>query len=298
MNNGIKEQFASELESATGILRDRGKSAGNQLVVETTIPDELVVVGDLHGDLGSLEKILSIINYEKFLCDPKTKIVFLGDYVDRGKNSVRVLFRLVTLQLQHPDSMILMRGNHEAPDLFPFKSHTLATDLKASGLEDEIYQKLLTYFGLLPLTTLVRDRLVLVHGGVPISLPVRSKDPGETIIQAAKEDPRFVEQILWNDPRDQLSEPGAYWEKSRRSYGFHYGETITEGWLQLLGVRVLIRGHEPCRGFKIMHKDKVLTLFSCKESYPNFEAAFIHIKKEGIESLKKASDLVEYVHMI
>jgi predicted phosphodiesterase len=285
----FSELFTSRLESATSELWDK------HLIVELTTPKELVVIGDLHGDLGSLEKILSEIEYQKFLKDSENKLVFLGDYVDRGMHSPEVLCVLFDLKIRFPDSVIMIRGNHEAPNMFPFQGHTLPSDLKALGVGERTYDKVLNFFDDLPLLCLVENRIVLVHGGLPVSLPSPRNPPRDVIARASMEDPRFVEQVLWNDPKDNLEEP---FEKSRRSYGFHYSEKITGEWLALTGAKVVIRGHEPCLGFNILHDEKVLTLFSCRESYPNFKSAYLRIDKKGIELLENASDLKSYIHLL
>ncbi len=89
------------------------------------IPENLVIVGDIHGDLGSLYKILNGINFETFLANKNNKIIFLGDYIDRGSNSVTVLYTICKLKQTFPQSIVLMRGNHEAVEQFPFPSHDL-----------------------------------------------------------------------------------------------------------------------------------------------------------------------------
>ena len=296
---GFEIEFESILDFVIDILsleRSRGTIAGgsiNSALIELAIPDELVVVSDLHGDLSVLQKILSDIDSGRFLLNPRNKIVFLGDYVDRGSESLGVLYTLLDLKYSNPDAVIMMRGNHEAPNQFPFNSHTLSHDIETKMPNGKaLYEKILSLFELLPLLTIVRDRLVLVHGGLPIQ--VDQLDSRATINEVVGSH-GTTEQILWNDPKDQISS-GADWEKSRRPYGFHFTERITNKWLKIFGASVLIRGHEPCHGFNILHNDKVLTLFSSKESYPNFDAAYLWISKKGLQSLSRASDLINFIH--
>jgi serine/threonine-protein phosphatase PP1 catalytic subunit len=300
---GFEIEFESTLNFVIDILsleRSRGTIAGGKInsgFIELEIPDELVVVGDLHGDKSILQTILSDIDSGRFLFNPRNKMVFLGDYIDRGNDSLGVLHTLLDLKYNYPDSVILMRGNHEAPNQFPFSSHSLSFDIQTKMPDGKrLYEKIISLFELLPLVTTVRARarLVLVHGGLPIQ--VDQLNSGAMI----NEDSRsygIVEQILWNDPKDQIS-GGADWEKSRRPYGFHFGEEITNKWLKIFGASVLVRGHEPCHGFNILHNDKVLTVFSCKESYPNFEPAYLCVSKRGLQSLERASDLTNFVHKL
>jgi hypothetical protein len=252
----------------------------------------LVIVGDLHGDSDSLRKILSHIGYEKFLRNPRNKLIFLGDYVDRGSDSIGIIQTVTSLKTKYPDSTVLMRGNHEAPIQFPFPSHSLSFELsKEFPNAKSLYEKILSIFELLTVVTLVEGSLILVHGGLPISSPQRDSDYNTSKILLSSS--AVLEQILWNDPRDAL-EKDSEWEKSRRAFGFHYSEVITKKWLDALGARVVIRGHEPCRGIRISHSDRVITLFSSKQAYPDFNAAFIQISARDLQKVKRASDIAMF----
>ncbi len=87
-----------------------------QMVELERIPEKLILIGDIHGDLQSLLWALKDINFDRLLRNPNNKLIFLGDYVDRGSNSIGVLYVMCFLKQKFPDSVVLMRGNHEAPD--------------------------------------------------------------------------------------------------------------------------------------------------------------------------------------
>ncbi len=67
-----------------------------------------ILIGDIHGCLKTLKKLIKKVNY-----DSKTdQLIFLGDYIDRGKNSKGVLDFVSHIREVHPQT-ILLRGNHE-----------------------------------------------------------------------------------------------------------------------------------------------------------------------------------------
>lgn len=271
-----------------------GKVTGG--LMEISDISNLVVISDLHGDSQSLFKILYEINYEQFLANPRNKLVFLGDYVDRGNDSIGILYSVCYLKHAYPDSVVLMRGNHESPFEFPFSSHDLPYKIEerfgTSGRG--IYAKLLSMFRLLTLATIVRQKLLLVHGGLPTE--DAAIDNYRESIATAQENhikSRVLEELLWNDPRKIDDAPG--WEPSRRGLGRHFGSGVSRRWLQASGTKVVVRGHEPCQGFRIDHDGLVLTLFSCKGAYPSFRAAYLTLNTDQLGCINDANALSKYV---
>src|SRR5215469_1036370 len=73
----------------------------------------IYAVGDIHGRLDLLDKMLGIIEQDGAGREPaQTVLVFLGDYVDRGSNSKGVLDRL-TGGLPQDTAAVFLKGNHE-----------------------------------------------------------------------------------------------------------------------------------------------------------------------------------------
>lgn len=291
--------FMKKIEQAAAALqeeRQKKSIAGGSVnggLVEIHELENLAIIGDLHGDTKSLFRILSEISYERFLSNPLNKLVFLGDYVDRGSDSVGVMYSVCHLKGTYPDSVVLMKGNHEAPTEFPFSSHDLPYEIEKrfGGRGKEVYQKLLSMFRLLTLATVIRQDLLLVHGGPPTedSAIVES-------IAAAQENhikSRVLEELLWNDPRQVDSEPG--WENSRRGFGRHFGNSVSHKVLRTFGTKAIVRGHEPCQGFRLDHGDTVMTLFSCKEAYLKFKAAYLMLDAGQLGGINNAKDLSHYV---
>lgn len=126
-----------------------------------------VVVGDIHGNLESLVRCVSFFK-SKYHHDPCTKILFLGDYVDRGKNSVECLETILELKLRYPYNVFLLRGNHE--DILVSSSwFGKLTSLPDSPLFTRITSNISKIFSNLSIAAVVNDGVsssFCVHGGI------------------------------------------------------------------------------------------------------------------------------------
>jgi protein phosphatase len=229
----------------------------------------------LHGDLESLRYILDDSDFLKRAeSGMDVLLIFLGDYGDRGSYSPEVYYVVLKLKQMFPEHVILMRGNHEGPDDLLAFPHDLPTHLNRKFIDrgPEAYLKLRELFKHLYTGVLVKDRYVFLHGGAP-SQATNIND----ISYAHEKHPRerHLEEILWSDPWERIKGTIA----SPRGAGRLFGEDITDKLLKMLGVKVLIRGHESSEeGYKINHNGKVITLFSRKgPPYRNKFGAYLRI---------------------
>lgn len=70
------------------------------------IRDPVTVVGDIHGQFYDL------INIIKLKTNSKSKLLFLGDYVDRGLFSIQVMIVILSMKINSPKTVFTLRGNH------------------------------------------------------------------------------------------------------------------------------------------------------------------------------------------
>jgi len=252
---------------------------------------ELTVVGDLHGDLESLVHVLGDSGFvEETHENEDSYLVFLGDYGDRGFSSPEVYYIILKLKELFPENVVLMRGNHEGPEDLLAYPHDLPINLQRkfgeSGLS--IYRNLRQIFDYLYNAVLVDERYILIHGGVPSRASTI-----EDIAYAHEKHPResHLEEILWSDPEEGIT--GTY--PSPRGAGSFFGEDVTYRFLKMLGVNVLIRGHEPCReGFKVNHGGRILTLFS-RRGPPYYNDHGAYLRLDLSEPIENAMQLERFV---
>jgi hypothetical protein len=282
--------FIKIVETASDLLRKESGRIGNLTIsgrsVKLKPAGNARVVGDLHGDLESLIRILkSNFFLQKITRSKDTTLIFLGDYGDRGTHSAEVYYTVLRLKLSFPEQVILMRGNHEGPEDLLAAPHDLPMQFQHRFKEKwkEAYAKTHELWTHLYNAVLVEERYLMVHGGLPSNI--------SSIQDCAFPKKEFLEDLLWSDPSDTVQD--VTW--SPRGAGKLFGKKITENALKKVNAKILIRGHEPCEeGFKIEHDGKILTLFSRKGS-PYFNEYGAYLDLSLSEKFDSAEQLIPWI---
>lgn len=264
----------AEVRDGFIILEPRGKS---------------IIVGDIHGDSYTLRGILEASRFTECLGDD-VKLICLGDYGDRGFDSLTVYYVLLKLKQLSPGRVMLLIGNHEGTFKIPVYPHDIVEQiyLRFGEEYDEIYERFMTLWSCLPYTVLIPGKYLLLHGGVPTEL-----NSVEDIVEAREKYPlnSVFEEILWSDPVD---EDGVY--PSPRGAGKLFGPDVTRKVLDIVNAKTLIRSHEPCNeGVEPRQGELTLTIFSCKGIYYNRNAAYlmIDLEEEARNSYELAAGAVK-----
>ncbi len=233
---------------------------------------ELLVIGDLHGCYSCLKAALLQADFfakvQAHHDDPEhapaMKLVLLGDYIDRGRFSYNgVLRAAMRLFLAVPDSVFLLRGNHEyyvelnGRVLAPVRPAEAMTSIQRIAPK-EVFAAYMKLFEALP-TSLVFDRTLFVHAGIPRDELIhdRVKSLGDL------NDPDVRFQMLWSDPSQADYVPADLQNANAR---FPFGRKQFQGFMGRLGLTTMVRGHERVvEGFRAVYDDPdamLLSLFS------------------------------------
>ncbi len=235
------ESYISTLKSGDIIPENAIKrlcSSVSSLLMEESnvqpVRSPVTIVGDLHGQFYDLLNLLSpsIGN-----SPPHTSYIFLGDFVDRGHNSVETLTLLLCLKLKYPGHVTLLRGNHESRQItqvYGFYDECLRKYGNAS-----VWRYCTNTFDTFALAALIDSQVLCVHGG--LSPDVRTLDQIRAIDRQLEipHEGAFCD-LVWSDPED-ISVP---WQVSPRGAGFLFGERVTDEFNYVNGLDLIARAHQ------------------------------------------------------
>jgi hypothetical protein len=174
---------------------------------------EVIIVGDIHGDPGS---IISVLEQNRFIEEmeggnKELKIVFLGDYVDRGRRSRAAIELVLDLKKRYPNNVVLLRGNHEeigqsmtgytfGKELYGSFGQSSGDSPGATGeriTAVKIFFAFHQFFTKLPSVLVVGNGLIAVHGGIP------SQEIGS--LQELSKDEEILADVRFLDPDENIS---------------------------------------------------------------------------------------------
>ncbi len=250
--------------------------------------NSIYVLGDLHGDYETLIEFLAKNKLIEKLSTSDTKILFLGDYIDRGDQQIELITFVLLLKNTFPDNIILLRGNHEPPPFLLPHPHDFPYKLAARyySYAGTLYGLFLQLFQKLAYAARIPGKILFVHGGPPSY--VLYTDSFEEAFSIGKPcvDDLVLEEILWNDPIEYSELPVM---DSPRGAGVLFGREVTYRALELAKVKYIVRGHEAVNGYKFNHDKKVITLFDSRiEAYGITRAGYLYIdRSSNVENIEE-----------
>ncbi|HIH90085.1 TPA: serine/threonine protein phosphatase [Desulfurococcaceae archaeon] len=282
------KNFVSALtcEEIKELLEEAERYFGREVEIMDSVGGVLFH-GDIHGDVDTLYKIWEQVGIEKVL--DKFKLVFLGDYVDRGEYQLEALTLVLALKAMRPEEVVVLRGNHEPPEWLPPSPHDFPDVLVSKcgpSKGSEIYKVALQLFDSMPALALIDD-VVALHGGPPVSKVMEGCE-GEDCLKEL--DRKSLEEVLWSDPDELMGGKLCSWEdppklcvgSNPRGAGVVWGAGLTREFLERLGSKYIVRGHTAVDGFALSHNNRVYTLFTRSgPPYYNANAAALLLKRNS-----------------
>ncbi|NHK31206.1 MAG: hypothetical protein FK730_07635 [Asgard group archaeon] len=274
-------------ESEIKILIDAyNQKMNKRSILERIKSGSVLVVGDIHGDFDIMKAVVNA-----YLKKNKAEhIVFLGDIVDRGTNSIACSNLLLALLIQYPEKVHIVRGNHESLSV-NIRYGFLQEVQRFYGFEGQFFnfpdtenlpELFLLYnkaFANMPLA-LVHEkfRYFFVHGGIPKDLITLKEIANLPKGDVNLSDP-IIMQLLWNDPSEEVED---FSYNLRGDMIYTYGSKLVDEFLKKNNLQMIIRAHQIFPdGFQYLFEKKLLSLFTSEEFYQNIQAKIALINEEG-----------------
>jgi serine/threonine-protein phosphatase PP1 catalytic subunit len=222
-----------------------------------TLAAPVNVVGDIHGQYYDLLTFL-----RRGGAPPQTAYLFLGDYVDRGRNSVETVALLLALKVRYPSRVWLLRGNHETPEISQMYGFFDECEARFPGAG--LFARFTAVFRWLPLAAVISERIFCVHGG--LSQDLKSLEELRALRRPLEiPDDGLLADLLWADPNPAIEG----YEASERGTSYTFGPDVVRQFLAEHDFDLLCRAHQCVeRGFEFPFtgEQTTLTVFSA----PNY----------------------------
>ncbi|KAK0734407.1 Metallo-dependent phosphatase-like protein [Lasiosphaeria miniovina] len=216
------------------------------------------IVGDVHGQYTDLIRMFEMCGFP-----PSANFLFLGDYVDRGKQSLETILLLLCYKLKYPENFFLLRGNHECANV-----------TRVYGFYDEckrrcnvkIWKTFIDTFNTLPIASIVAGKIFCVHGG--LSPALGHMDDIRNIARPTDvPDYGLLNDLLWSDPADMEQD----WEANERGVSYCFGKKVITDFLATHDFDLVCRAHMVVEdGYEFFNDRVLVTVFSA----PNYCGEF------------------------
>lgn len=319
-NSKITQLLKSNLDLKSSIESLPEGKDDNNIYIFNNEAFTYYIVGDIHSDLISLNSLLSSINfYEKVYSQEPFRVIFLGDYVDRGFSHLKVTEKLLTLKYLFPNHIILLRGNHdggvlnedgtitlpyrkpmEDPENYYFPLYLRNLSSVNPTFSKDLLKGYLDFFNTLGGMAFVKfghSVALCVHGGLP-----RPKWDGKSFYSYLNNitdlrdvnildnlNKSIVDNMLWSDP---YRGHGDLKEGSGR---FYFTEEHFKDFSNVLGIDYILRGHEAVRdGVKAHFNNKVYTVFSSGGEF-NTTTAYSNVSPKLLQLTPRGEIIELYI---
>ncbi|KAL6121368.1 Serine threonine-protein phosphatase PP2A catalytic subunit [Nucleospora cyclopteri] len=221
----------------------------------------LKVCGDIHGQYSDLLQL-----FEYGFYPPKSNYLFLGDYVDRGKQSIESICLLMAYKIKYKDNFFILRGNHESKGIN-----------RIYGFYDEckrrysvtLWKTFTECFDWLPVCALIEERILCMHGGISPDLR-NLKQIHEISRPTDIPDHGLLCDLLWSDPDKGVNG----WGENDRGVSVTFSVDKLRQFLDNTNIDFIARAHQVVEdGYQFFGDKDLVTIFSAPNYCGDFNNA-------------------------
>jgi len=219
------------------------------------------IVGDVHGQYYDLLRLFEFAGFP-----PESNYLFLGDYVDRGKQSIETVVLCMAYKLKYPEYFFMLRGNHECASIN--RMYGFYDECKAR-YSVKLWKAFNNAFNYMPLAAVVDDSIFCVHAGM--SPELKSMDQIRSIERPTDiPDDGLLCDLLWADPNEDIKG----WAESDRGVSFTFGEEVVAKFCEDHDLDLVVRAHQVMEdGYEFFAKRQLVTVFSAPNYCGEFDNA-------------------------
>ncbi|ESO11541.1 hypothetical protein HELRODRAFT_166542 [Helobdella robusta] len=222
------------------------------MLVEMDAP--VNICGDIHGQYVDLLELFRVVG------NPSEKpFLFLGDYVDRGKQSLECICLLFIYKVKYPKTFFLLRGNHEEKQMNEVYGFSEECENRYSS---KLWQSFIDVFNCMPVAAVVSKKIFCCHGGLSPSLTSLKQIKR---IRRPKSVPRkgIMCDLLWADPKTDCKVMTGWSENVDRGISCTFGRDVVQNFLKRFDFDLVCRAHEVVDdGYEFYSNRGLVTIFS------------------------------------
>ena len=236
----------------------------------------ITVCGDIHGQYPDLLKLFELGGFP-----PDKNYIFMGDYVDRGKQSIECICLLLCYKIKFDENFFILRGNHECGSIN-----------RIYGFFDEckrrynvkLWKSFVDLFNYLPIAASIDDKIFIVHGG--LSPELKTVEQIQKIMRPTDvPEEGLLCDILWSDPDENASG----WGANDRGVSVTFNEKVLKNFLEKNELDLLCRAHQVVEdGYEFFGNRSLVTVFSAPNYCGEFDnsGAIMEVDEELMCSFK------------
>lgn len=248
------------------------------------------VFGDIHGNLEDLQFFAENI-WKMGMNLTAGKFLFLGDYVDRGMQSLECTAYLFAMKLLFPHKIFMLRGNHETRDVNGWEEHygeksfvRQCKDRFGAQIGTQVWEECNQAFDRLALAAVIDQDIFCIHGGIPRPIDDFSNEiqaimavpKVAAVMPSYEHETEWQKQVagdcIWSDPAAdesyvQLGADG-FGESPRGGGAICFGARAIDNFLAKNNLSYIIRAHEAhANGVSLSKGGRVFTVFSTSKDH-------------------------------